>query len=947
MGVVLYVLVCGALPFDGSTLQSLRSRVLSGKFRVPFYMSTECEDLIKRMLTVEAEKRTVIEQIIHHSWMKQGDDNADFEQMIMEYNIPMDTDPEIENLNAAVLQHMSSLNMDIERTTESVKNCCYDHHSAIYHLLLDKYRKHPKNKGPPSLALPLNIPITRTERRSSITTGVVERVEVPVEVEDSSSQPPLIPPSLLSQVSFYHSDSNSVSESDDVSQSDSDEEPSPEALARYLAMRRHTVGVGDSRHEVPEDVRVKLAHHQPIIAMPQPNMFMPFWNIPNVNLPFHAPHYPSEQPQNPLVTDQNLLHPPPLLGPEGLLNLNRRASDGGANIHCFCRQMAMENGQVGSRETLSASPLSAMGLPLPTQPLTGSVTVEETEDCGSDQEPDPEAVQRYLASRGRLKRHTLAMSNPMSEIPEELQRKLSLQPIRSARRVSDRTSSRESYKDINCLHLPNERYSPVRRASDGLANLHKYQSHLEKIYRESVGSQTGSRHNSQTSLKQLQQEYQELEKQVSGRGSDPQSATLYQHLQRLHLQQQIQCPSSPSFQRGSPPLKSSVLSPQRSDSPPQAYLFQSFGQSHQRNSPPPNFQNLQMIKEDSLDHAEGLQIGTGSTEENDEEMMQTQDSVNTSSGSTSELKSPKTRKRQFSGKPQISITDTQGHVTDVTSDGESEVESVENSEEMQCLPTTTVGTFQVPSTIVASSTKMPQYNFSYSSYRSNDNSDFANIHSTYSVPLESVQHGMNPAVTNMGWNNPSLAMPMYYKNIPRHLPLTSGLQYQRTFMSANPSQFVLNLQQNFKPVQEYCDNGIMGLYNNQIRSSVNNHNNSDLQNEARNANCESELRTKLNGSPVNVQNLSDTPGTSSLINVCSQKAVTEILHEIKRILECSGPEIAYRCSDNLFQLENSDVQMEVEVMEGIDSNRLQVRRISGDSVHYQQLCQELLSGINL
>ena len=34
------MLVCGALPFDGSTLPSLRARVLNGKFRVPFYMST-------------------------------------------------------------------------------------------------------------------------------------------------------------------------------------------------------------------------------------------------------------------------------------------------------------------------------------------------------------------------------------------------------------------------------------------------------------------------------------------------------------------------------------------------------------------------------------------------------------------------------------------------------------------------------------------------------------------------------------------------------------------------------------------------------------------------------------------------------------------------------------------------------------------------------------------
>ena len=39
LGVVLYVLVCGALPFDGSSLPKLRARVLAGKFQVPFYMT--------------------------------------------------------------------------------------------------------------------------------------------------------------------------------------------------------------------------------------------------------------------------------------------------------------------------------------------------------------------------------------------------------------------------------------------------------------------------------------------------------------------------------------------------------------------------------------------------------------------------------------------------------------------------------------------------------------------------------------------------------------------------------------------------------------------------------------------------------------------------------------------------------------------------------------------
>lgn len=39
LGVVLYVLVCGSLPFDGPNLPALRQRVLEGRFRIPFFMS--------------------------------------------------------------------------------------------------------------------------------------------------------------------------------------------------------------------------------------------------------------------------------------------------------------------------------------------------------------------------------------------------------------------------------------------------------------------------------------------------------------------------------------------------------------------------------------------------------------------------------------------------------------------------------------------------------------------------------------------------------------------------------------------------------------------------------------------------------------------------------------------------------------------------------------------
>ncbi|VDP78604.1 unnamed protein product [Echinostoma caproni] len=61
LGVILFKLVSGALPFDGHTLSKLKERVLRGKYRIPFYMSTECEKLLKKMLVLNPAKRHSLE----------------------------------------------------------------------------------------------------------------------------------------------------------------------------------------------------------------------------------------------------------------------------------------------------------------------------------------------------------------------------------------------------------------------------------------------------------------------------------------------------------------------------------------------------------------------------------------------------------------------------------------------------------------------------------------------------------------------------------------------------------------------------------------------------------------------------------------------------------------------------------------------------------------------
>lgn len=157
LGVVLYVLVCGALPFDGSTLQSLRDRVLSGRFRIPFFMSsgmfsrlflfydvlqyliatclTECEHLIRRMLVLEPSRRYTIEQIKLHRWMCPEILEL---SNIAKFNVNMDGTTNIEP-NEDILRIMSEFaGIPLEKTRSSLKKNSYDHVAAIYLLLQDR-----------------------------------------------------------------------------------------------------------------------------------------------------------------------------------------------------------------------------------------------------------------------------------------------------------------------------------------------------------------------------------------------------------------------------------------------------------------------------------------------------------------------------------------------------------------------------------------------------------------------------------------------------------------------------------------------------------------------------------------------------------------------------------------------------------------------------------------
>nr|XP_040030061.1 serine/threonine-protein kinase SIK2 [Gasterosteus aculeatus aculeatus] len=140
MGVVLYVLVCGALPFDGPTLPVLRQRVLEGRFRIPYFMTEDCEHLIRRMLVLDPSKRLSVAQIKEHKWMALY---APVQRPVLyQQPLPAEGEARVGEYSEQVLRLMHSLGIDQNKTIESLQNKSYNHFAAIYYLLVERLKAH-------------------------------------------------------------------------------------------------------------------------------------------------------------------------------------------------------------------------------------------------------------------------------------------------------------------------------------------------------------------------------------------------------------------------------------------------------------------------------------------------------------------------------------------------------------------------------------------------------------------------------------------------------------------------------------------------------------------------------------------------------------------------------------------------------------------------------------
>ena len=157
-GIILYLMLCGNLPFYHEQNEVMYKKILSGKFDLPKHLSDNAKDILKKILEVNPKKRLNFEEIKAHPWFNIIDKNYLIHKGINvnEDIIPIDDEiiKKMENIgfNKMEVKYMVLKNFHNRVTTvydlllkqkiDNGKKSIADLHSDLF----DEYINDKKNK---------------------------------------------------------------------------------------------------------------------------------------------------------------------------------------------------------------------------------------------------------------------------------------------------------------------------------------------------------------------------------------------------------------------------------------------------------------------------------------------------------------------------------------------------------------------------------------------------------------------------------------------------------------------------------------------------------------------------------------------------------------------------------------------------------------------------------
>uniref|UniRef100_A0AC35TMB6 Protein kinase domain-containing protein n=1 Tax=Rhabditophanes sp. KR3021 TaxID=114890 RepID=A0AC35TMB6_9BILA len=133
LGVLLYMLLCGRLPFQETNESETLTKILDCKYTIPDNVSNDAKYLISRMLVRNPKERACLSEIIEHSWVIRGDKgHAEALPLIVREHLP-------DSAHNTIIEQMIIGGIGKE---EEILNALewdeYNYISATYYLLAER-----------------------------------------------------------------------------------------------------------------------------------------------------------------------------------------------------------------------------------------------------------------------------------------------------------------------------------------------------------------------------------------------------------------------------------------------------------------------------------------------------------------------------------------------------------------------------------------------------------------------------------------------------------------------------------------------------------------------------------------------------------------------------------------------------------------------------------------
>ena len=130
-GVILYLMLCGKLPFFHDENEIMYQQILSGKFDLPNYLSDNAKDILRKILEIEPKKRLNFEEIKNHPWFNIIDKNLFMHEGI---NINEDIVP----IDEEIITNMDKIGFNKMEVRYSLIKNFHNKVTTVYDLLLKK-----------------------------------------------------------------------------------------------------------------------------------------------------------------------------------------------------------------------------------------------------------------------------------------------------------------------------------------------------------------------------------------------------------------------------------------------------------------------------------------------------------------------------------------------------------------------------------------------------------------------------------------------------------------------------------------------------------------------------------------------------------------------------------------------------------------------------------------